>query len=181
MFKDKYQRDKNQKFIRVNDYIRLTPIILIDENGQNLGSIPLDEAKLKARKVNLDLVEVSANTRPPVCRIMDFGKYKYELALKEKKQRQNQKQNQTKEMRLSPVIADNDIITKAKTVAKFLSEGHKVQLRLEFKKRANAHKELGFEVVKKMLAQLNEVGQAVAPPKLEGKFLLCLIEPRVEK
>lgn len=168
---------QSQPAFRVNERIRFSPVLVIDEKGQNLGAIPVEEARTKARNVGLDLVEISPTSRPPVCRIMDFGKFKYEQGMKEKKQKQNSKNTQTKEVRLSPRIASHDVETKANAAAKFLKAGHKVQLRLEYKRRENAHKDLGFEVMDKVLELLSEKGQPVQKPKLEGRFLMCLVEP----
>lgn len=174
----KFKQDKQQQYqTRINERIRFSPLLVIDENGEKLGVISNDEAKAKARAAGLDLVEVAPQARPPVCRIMDYGKFRYEQGLKEKKQRQNQKSQQTKEVRLSPKIADHDIETKTNAAKKFLSAGHKVQLRLEYKKRENAHKDLGFTVIDKVIEGLEGVGKPLNKPKLEGRFLMCLMEP----
>lgn len=174
----KFKQDKQQQYpTRINERIRFSPLLVIDENGEKIGVISNDEAKAKAKAVGLDLVEVAPQARPPVCRIMDYGKFKYEQGQKEKKQRQNQKAQQTKEVRLSPKIADHDIETKTNTAKKFLSGGYKVQLRLEYKKRENAHKDLGFDVIKKVIEGLEGVGKPINKPKLEGRFLMCLVEP----
>jgi translation initiation factor IF-3 len=174
----KFKKDeRSQNFTRVNERIRFSPLLVIDENGDKLGVISNDEAQKAARKAGLDLVEVAPQARPPVCRIMDFGKFKYEQGLKEKKQRQNSKSQQTKEVRLSPKIAEHDVVTKTNAAKKFLEAGHKVQLRLEYKRRENAHKELGFEVMKKVIEGLEGIGKPMRSPKLEGRFLMCLVEP----
>jgi len=174
-----YYKNKqpSQPEFRVNERIRFSPILVIDEDGKNLGAIPVEDAKIKARNAGLDLVEVSPSARPPVCRIMDFGKFKYEQSIKEKKQKRNSKRQQVKEVRLSPRIAIHDVETKANAAAKFLKSGYKVQLRLEYKRRENAHKDLGFEVMDKVLEILSDKGEPVQEPKLEGRFLMCLLEP----
>jgi len=170
---------KTERFYRVNDKIRFSPVMVIDQDGKNLGSLPIDKAKQKARAIKLDLVEVAPDARPPVCRIMDFGKFRYEQGIKQKKQKGKKvKTPEQKEIRLSPRIADNDILTKAKAAERFLKAGHKVQLKLEYKRRENAHKDLGFEVMKKMLKHLEDVIDPEKPPKLEGRFLTCLVEPK---
>jgi len=171
----------DKKFYRVNEKIRFSPVMVIDQHGENLGAIPVDKAKQLARTAKLDLVEVAPHARPPVCRIMDFGKFRYEQSLKEKKQRSKTKSTQTKEIRLSPGIADHDIETKTKAARKFLESGFKVQLKLQYSKRENAHKDLGFVVIKRILENLNEVAAAKEPPKLNGRFLMCLLELKKDR
>jgi translation initiation factor IF-3 len=171
---------KSDKFFRINDKIKISPIILIDDEGNNLGQIPLFKAKEMALNKSLDLVEVSANSRPPVCKIMDFGKFRYELEIKEKKQRQTKKQAQMKEIRLSCGIEEHDMETKAVHAIKFLQSGQKVQIRLEFRRRENNHKELGFTVINKFLLKVEEYGSSSKKPSIDGKFLSCLLEPKVK-
>ena len=167
---------KIEKFYRINDRIKISPIVLIDDIGNNLGSIPLFKAKEMALNKGLDLVEVSPNSRPPVCKIMDFSKFKYEQEIKEKKHKK--KQLQTKEIRLSCGIEDHDLETKFNHMSKFLNSGHKVQIRLEFKRRENNHKELGFSVLNKFLSKISEDQATVSKkPNIDGKFLSCLVEP----
>jgi translation initiation factor IF-3 len=169
---------KTEKFYRVNNQIKFSPIVLIDESGQNLGSIPLFKARDLAISKNLDLVEVSPNSKPPICKIMDFGKFKYEQDLKEKKQRQSKKQIQIKEVRLSCGIADNDMETKAKLTTKFLEIGQKVQVRLEFRRRENSHREIGYAVINKFLKKIEEIANVAKQPSMDGRFISCLIEPK---
>lgn len=171
-------KNENEKFYRVNDRIRFSPIIVIDENGKNLGSVPLISAKNLAYSVGLDLVEVSPNSKPPVCKIMDFGKFKYQQEIKEKKQRQLKKLTQTKEIRLSCGIADNDLETKIKSAIKFLQSGIKVHVKLEFKRRENNHTEIGFSVINKFCDKLKDIGNITKNPSLDGRFLFCLVEPK---
>lgn len=166
--------DKN--FYRINDKIRISPIIVIDENGNNLGSIPTFRAKVLALNAGLDLVEVSPNSRPPVCRIMDFGKFKYQQEVKNKKQ--YKKQSQTKEIRLSCTIEDHDLETKSKLANKFLLSGHKVLIKLEFKRRQNDHKEIGYSVMNKFLDLVKDNGDISKHPTLDGKSLHCLLDSK---
>lgn len=171
------------KFYRINESIRFSPVLVVDQNGQNLGSLAVEEARNIARNSGLDLVEVSPNARPPVCRIMDFSKFKYEQELKEKEKRHRQRETnvQIKEIRLSPKIAENDLNIKVNAAKRFLEDGHKVQFRLEYKKREKAHKNIGFDVIKKALALLQDTGIPVQTPKLDGDVLICTIEPPKEK
>jgi translation initiation factor IF-3 len=143
-----------------------------------LGALPVEDAKNKARLVSLDLVEISADARPPVCKIMDFGKFRYEQSVKERRQKSKQKNLQPKEVRLSPRIAEHDVQTKQRAARKFLEAGHRVNLRLEYKRRENAHKDLGFTVMNKMVEDLEDISTTSNKPKLEGRFLNCLLEPK---
>lgn len=170
--------NEKEKFYRVNDRIRFSPVVVIDQNGKNLGSVPLIKAKELAFSANLDLVEVSANSKPPVCKIMDYGKFKYQQEIKEKKQRQQSQKQQVKEIRLSCGIADNDLETKAKSANKFLKSGHKVQIKLEFKRRENNHSELGFLVINKFCNKIQDFGSITKKPNLDGRFLSCFVEPK---
>ena len=166
----------NEKiFYRINDRIKLSPIVLIDENGKNLGPIPTFKAKIMALNVGLDLVEVSPNSKPPVCKIMDFGKFKYQQEIKNKKQ--VKKQTQLKEVRLSCGIEDHDLETKSKLANKFLLLGHKVQVRLEFKRRQNDHKELGYVVMNKFIQLVKDNSTMSKSPNLDGRFLSCSLDP----
>ncbi len=159
--------------------IKLSPVIVIDQDGKNMGAMPLQSAKGLALDVGLDLVEISPNSRPPVCRIMDFGKFKFNQAVKEKKQRKkHQKNTQTKEIHLSPSIQEHDIETKAKSAVKFLSSGQKVSVKLEFKRREMAHQGIGFDVIGSFVERLKDFGEIVSKPKMEGRNIFCLIEPK---
>lgn len=175
--KKRYQNDKDKNFTRVNNGIRFTPIMVISETGEQLGVMATDDARKRARRIGLDLVEVAPQARPPVCRIMDYGKFKFDQSLKDKKQRQNQKSTQPKEVRLRPGIAEHDIEVKVNRAKSFLEAGHKVNLKLEYKRRENAHKDLGFDVMNKVVESLGEAGTAAGSPKLAGRFLTCTIDP----
>lgn len=177
----KYQnqnQNQNNRWFRVNDQIKFSPVRVIGEDGNALGIMSVDEAKRRARDSDLDLVEVSAQSRPPVCRIMDYSKFKYEQSIKEKKQSQQNKSVQPKELQLSPVMADHDIEIKANAARKFLESGHRVQLRLVFKKRHQIHKDLGFKVLEKISASLSDVGNSTQKAKLDGNTLSCMLEPK---
>lgn len=175
----KYRKENfsKEKF-RVNERIKFSPVIVIDQNGDNLGKFHVEKAREFARRENLDLVEVSPNSRPPICKIMDFGKFKYEKSLKEKKQKNSKKQIQ-KEIRLSCNIAENDLNTKVNKAINFLKNNHKVQVKLEYKRRQNSHRELGFEVINKMIDKVAEFSSPVEKPKLEGNVLSCQFYPKI--
>ena len=162
---------------RVNEKIRLSPVMVI-KDGDNLGSIPIKDALEMARREGMDLVEVSPNSRPPVCLIMDYGKYKYEKGVKEKNQNKKGKASQIKEIRLRPSIDDHDVETKINAAKKFLLSGNRVQLRLFYKKRENVHRDRGFEVIERIIEATSEVGDVQNAPKLFGTNLTCLLEPK---
>jgi translation initiation factor IF-3 len=178
----KFQQNNNQKSrFRVNEQIRISPVLAIGADGEKIGVISADEARRYAREAGLDLVEISPTARPPVCRVMDFGKFKYELSLKEKAAKQ-QKASQIKELRLSPRIADNDIEIKCNAARKFLEEGHKVQLKLKYTRRELAHKDLGYKIIQKVVENLADVGICQQKAKLlDGNCLNCIVEPKFHK
>lgn len=169
---------ESEKFYRVNGSIKFSPIIVIDDKGNNLGPTALQEARMIAEQAGLDLVEISPNSRPPVCRVMDFGKFKFEQNLKEKKQRRKQKQSVIKEVRLSPSIQEHDLETKSKAAIKFLSAGHRVIAKVEFKRRELAHKELGSTVLDNFLSRIKDHGNSPDKPRFEGRNLSCVVDPK---
>lgn len=161
---------------RVNEQIRISRVMLIDNNGQNLGEVASEYAKKMAHEAGLDLVEVAPQARPPVCRIMDYGKFRFEKSQKEKRQKGGSKSNKTKVIRLSPNIGEHDIDTKLKNIRKFLELGDKVLLQLRYKGRANAHKDAGFDIVEQITKQITDLGSP-QQPQLQGAVLSCIIEP----
>lgn len=165
----------SEKKYRLNDRIRISPVILIDKDGKNLGPVSLNKAKYIARSSNLDLVEVSPNSRPPVCKVLDFNKFKYDQDIKNKKQKVK---NVIKEIRLSCGIAEHDLETKSKHAIKFLQSDYKVNIKLEFKRRENNHKEIGREVVDNFLEKIKDYSNIIKKPSLDGRFIFCSIEPK---
>jgi translation initiation factor IF-3 len=175
------QRPRQQNFTRVNFQIRSPMVRVVQDNEEGrrieVGVMSVDNARRQAQDQCLDLVEIVPTANPPVCAIMDFSKYKYEQKIKEKEKRKKQKQSEMKEIRLSPVCQDHDIDTKVKSVREFLEEGKAVQLTLQFKNRQMAHKDLGFQVIKKVIEKVADLGVAERPPRLEGKRLHCRLLP----
>ncbi|OGB85678.1 translation initiation factor IF-3 [candidate division Kazan bacterium RIFCSPLOWO2_01_FULL_48_13] len=167
-----------QQRARINHQIRVPQVLLIDENGIRVGVIPTSEALRRAFSAELDLVEVAANLRPPVCKIMDFGKYQYEQAKSLSSQRKSQKSREEKEMRLGLKINNHDLQTKAKRVDLFISKGHKVQVTVVFRGREIAHKELGHEVMERFLRALTSPYRTDKSPLLQGKRLITIITPQ---
>ncbi len=166
------------KVIRVNFQIR-SNTVRVTRDGKQLGIMPTNKALMLAQGDGLDLVEIVANANPPVCSIMDYGKFKYEQNIKKKEQERKQRVSDTKikELRLRPGIADHDIETKSKAARAFLENGNYVQLNLQYKHREIAHKEQGFDVMNKIIKSLGDIAAAERPPKLEGNRLICKLLP----
>ncbi len=149
----------------------------IDSTGKQVGVLPLEEALSLARMSDLDLVEVAANADPPVCRIMDYGKYRYEQTKKEKLAKKHQHATKLKEVRLRPNIEDHDLGVKEKRVREFLEHGFKVKASVAFRGREHAHREFGKEVLDKLAASVEDVGAVEAQPKMIGRFMTIVISP----
>lgn len=165
----------------VNENIRARELRVIDSEGEQLGVLSKDEALSKAEQVELDLVLVSPNAKPPVARIMDYGKYRYEQQRKEREQRQNQKQVSLKEVRLSPTIEKNDFETKLRQARKFLEKGDKVKASIRFRGRAITHKEIGREVLERFAEELKDIAEVEQRPKMEGRSMSLQMAPTADK
>lgn len=150
---------------------------LIDENGVQIGIVPTHEALRLARERNLDLVEVAPNAVPPVCRIMDYGKYKYEQTKKEREARKHQKVVLLKEVRLTPTTDEHDLEVKARTILRFLEEGDKVKVTVRFRGREMAHPQLGKRALDAILAHLGGRAVVERPPVIEGRTMTMLLSP----
>jgi translation initiation factor IF-3 len=172
-----YPRRNNDPYaaIRRNQRIKVPQIRVISPEGKQLGVMQTDKALSLAQQFNLDLVEVAPNAQPPVCRIMDFGKYVYE----EQKKHSHAKAtaSKIKEIEFTARIADNDFLTKVRHAEEFLDHGNKVKLRLKFRGREMAHTEIGFEVVKRALLELSGMSHADSEPKLSGKQINVMLTP----
>jgi len=165
---------------RINNQIRIPEVRLIDDKGEQRGVVPIQEALTIAADAGLDLVEVSPNANPPVCKILDFGKYKYEQEKKMREAKKNQTQIKLKEIRMQPKIEKHDLQFKTKHVIEFLSEGNKVKVTIRFRGRELAHTELGRVVLEKVLALLeeNEIGYTLdRNPIMEGRFMSMIVSP----
>lgn len=169
------QREENRDSIRINTNIRITPIRVVSEDGEQLGIIPTEQALDRARDLGLDLVEVAPNERPPVCRIMDYGKYKYD---KNKKRNAGQAHTKTKEIRLRPKTGEEDIRTKLRQAEKFLKHKDRVQVSVLFRGREMAHVEEGQKIMAKAVETLSEFGKIETPPQQHGRKMLCIIAPK---
>ena len=165
----------------LNEGIRAREIRLIDQNGEQLGIKTKTEALEIAARVNLDLVLVAPNAKPPVGRIMDYGKFKFEQQKKEKEARKNQKIISIKEVRLSPTIEEHDFNTKLRNAIKFLEKGDKVKCSLRFKGRAITHKDIGQRVLDRFAEACAEVSTVEQKPKMEGRSMFLVLQPKNEK
>lgn len=153
---------------------------MIGPEGEQIGILPTKEALERAEQLGLDLVEVSPNSRPPVCRIMDFGKYKYEVAKKDRQAKKRQHSFQLKEMRFRPKIDDHDFEFKTKHVRNFLESGSKVKVFVMFRGREMAYQEYGRVVLDRVIEELKDVGTVESTPKMEGRNMNMLMAPRPE-
>ena len=165
----------------INGQIRAKEVQLIDENGAKLGVMSSRQALEIAEEKNLDLVLVAPNGNPPVCKIMNYGKYKFEQAKKEKEAKKKQKTTQVKEIRLSTFIEDHDIMVKAKTGAKFLKDGDKLKVSLRFRGREKDYVARGMEVMNKFAEAVSEVGDIDKKPNFEGRSLTMILTPKSDK
>ena len=161
---------------RINEAIRVKEVRLIDENGQQMGIVPVQDALDAAKARFLDLVEVAPNATPPVCRLMDYGKFLYEQAKKEKKSRKAQK-TEVKEIRLRPKTGDHDVAFKVRDARRFLSDGLKVKVRVRFRGREITYPEIGREMLYRIAQELEDISSIEQSPRMEGRSLLMILSP----
>ena len=165
----------------INGEIRDRELRVIASNGEQLGVLSKREALEEAEKKNLDLVLISPRANPPVAKIMDYGKYRYDKQKKEKENRKKQKNMQVKEIRLSTFIEDHDIEVKAKAASKFLKNGDKVKVSLRFRGRERDYKDRGFEVMNRFADVVSDVAEVEKKPKFEGRSLTMFVAPKPDK
>ncbi len=154
---------------------------LIDENGKQIGVIPTREALETARERGLDLVEVQPNAVPPVCRLMDYGRFRYEESRKERESRKKAKTVALKEIRMKPKIGEHDVDTKARNARRFLEAGDRVKISVRFRGRENLHQEIGRDLLLGMIDRLTDVAIVDQQPRSEGQDMSILLSPKVEK
>lgn len=164
--------------VRVNDRIRADKVRLISPTGEQLGIKTLNEAMEIARGQDLDLVEVASQGEPPVCRIMDYGKFKYEQTQKNKRAKKHQSQIVIKEMKFRPKIEAHDYDTKKKHVMRFLEAGSKVKITIMFRGRETTHAEIGEGILKRLASEVDEIATIEAHPKLDGRNMIMVLAPR---
>lgn len=162
---------------RVNQQIRISPVRVIDPDGNQLGILPVEKALETAEEMGLDLVEVAPMARPPVCRIMDYGKFRYEEQRKAREARKKQHRVDLKEVKLRPGIEDHDFDFKARHARRFLEEGNKVKVTMMFRGRQMAHPEIGREVLQRMVTEMADVGKVESAPAMEARSMTMVLAP----
>lgn len=165
----------------VNDGIRAKELRVITGDGEQLGVMSKSQALKIAEEANLDLVLVSPNAQPPVARIMNYGKYRFDQQKREREARKNQKVVTVKEIRLSPTIDDNDFQTKLRNGRKFLEKGDKVKVSIRFKGRAITHKEIGQRVLEKYADETSDIASVESRPKMDGRSMFLMLSPKGDK
>ena len=169
------------KGLRINEQIRVREVRLIDEEGNQKGIIPTKEALVMAHEANLDLVEIAPQSNPPVCKILDYGKYRFEMEKKLRDSKKKQKLLKLKEIRMQPKIDDHDLDFKSKHIREFLADGNKVKVTIRFRGRELAHTELGLEVLQEILQKLENEYGLDKPPLMEGRSMSMTLSPKVKK
>lgn len=163
---------------RVNERIEADPVRLIDADGEQVGVVGLEDALAKADDGGLDLVEISPNSDPPVCKILDYGKYKYEEQKKRNEARKKQKIIEVKEVKMRPGIEQHDYDVKMRAMRRFLGEGDRVKVTLRFRGRELAHQHLGMKVLDRIRDDLEEIAKVEQLPKMEGRQMIMVVAPR---
>ena len=163
---------------RINDEIGVVRVRLVDERGQMVGIVGRSEALTMAANAGLDLVEIAPNADPPVCKILDFGKYKYEEQKKKNEARKKQKIIEVKEIKLRPSIDDHDYEVKRRSMIKFIEEGDKVKVTMRFRGRELAHQELGMDVLIRVRDDLEEIAKVEQMPRMEGRQMTMVMSPK---
>ncbi len=167
--------------LQINEQIRDKEIRVIDSDGTQLGIMPLRRAMEIAEQKNLDLVKIAPQANPPVCKIIDYGKFRFEQAKREKEARKNQRVVEIKEVRLSLNIDTHDFETKRNHALRFISEGNKVKVSIRFRGREMGHPELGLEIMRRFSDAMSEVANVEKPAKLEGRTMLMFLAPKPQK
>jgi len=175
--KNYFQRRNKDRGPKTNNRINSPEVQVISSNGENLGILNTNEAISIAKEKGLDLIEISPNAKPPVCKIMDMGKFKYDAQKKANKAKKKQKKIDLKEIKLRPVTEVHDYSFKIKNAQKFLSKGDKVKFTIRFKGRELQHKHLGNELMEKIKADILSLGKIELHPKFEGKQMIMVIQP----
>ncbi len=162
---------------KINDRIRSLDVQVINSEGENLGVLPIKKAIEVAKQEGFDLIEISPNANPPVCKIMDIGKYKYDMQKKASKAKKNQKISVLKELKLRPGTEIHDYNFKIKNAKKFLTKGDKVKFTVKFKGREMQHIQLGKNLMERIISDTKDLGQVEVSPKFEGKQMIMIIQP----
>lgn len=172
---------EDNKGLRINEQIRVREVRLIDENGEQKGIVPTLDALRMAQGLDLDLVEVAPQANPPACKILDYGKYRFEMEKKLRDSKKKQKMQVLKEIRMQPKIDDHDLDFKSKHVKEFLANGDKVKVTIRFRGRELAHTELGLVVLNDVLRKLGDDFVMEKQPAMEGRFMSMTLAPKAKK
>jgi len=175
------KKPNNQPKELVNENIRFPQVLLIGPNGEQLGVMSSREAQLVANKYNLDLYCVAPNAKPPVCKIVDYGKLRYEKQKKEKENRKKQVKVEIKEVQLTPQIGRHDLETKARAAVKFLADGNKVKVGVRFRGRQMTHIEVGEQVLNDFIQLLGDIAIIEKPASMDGRWLVAILAPKKKK
>ena len=172
-----FQKRSRPQGPKANERIRALDVQVISSSGSNLGTLPLKKAIEIAKEEGLDLIEISPNANPPVCKIMDMGKYKYDAQKKANKAKKKQKKIELKEIKLRPVTEIHDYNFKIKNAQKFLTKGDKVKFTIRFKGRELQHSSLGSDLMEKIKQDMQQIGRVELQPKFDGKQMIMVIQP----
>lgn len=172
------QGPPSKKGLRVNNEIAVDEIRLIDDSGENHGTVNIDKGLSMAKEAGLDLVEISPNAEPPVCKILDYGRFRYAAQKKASLAKKKQKTVEVKEIKLRPGIEKHDYDVKMRSVDKFLSGGDKVKVTLRFRGREMAHQELGMDLLKRVQEDFQELAKIEQAPKMEGRQIVMVLSPK---
>lgn len=167
--------------LMINDEIRDREVRLIDENGEQLGVMPTQKALELAEERGLDLAKIQPTAKPPVCKLMDYDKYRYEQSKRERENRKNQRVVAIKEVQLSATIEENDVLTKAKTASRFLQDGDKVKVSIRFRGRQITHSEIGMKVMQDFAQRCSEVSSVERRPLMDGRHMIMILAPKAAK
>lgn len=167
--------------MRINREIRAPKVRLIGKDGSQVGVVSIKDAMMHAEQSGLDLVEISPNANPPVCKIIDYGKYRYQMTKKERESKKAQHQAKLKEIKVKPNIDEHDLMTKIKHAREFIEKGNKVRVTCMFRGREMAHPELGVKVTDRFVEELKDIAQIEAPPKQMGRNLSLVLAPQGKK
>lgn len=163
---------------RANEDIDATEVQLIDDQGENHGTVPIETAMSMADEAGLDLVEIAGNSNPPVCKLLDLGKFKYQAQKKANEARKKQKTFDVKEIKMRPNIDTHDYDVKMRNMRRFFDQGDKVKVTLRFRGREMAHQELGMQLLQRVKQETDEIAKVEAEPKLEGRQMIMVLAPR---
>ncbi len=169
------------KFYRINQFIQAREVRVVDEQGNQIGVLPIFNAIQKAKEQGKDLVEVAPNANPPVAKIIDFKKFKYLEAKKERDEKKAQKGGEIKEVRLTPFMAANDLKTRIKRINEFLDDGDKVRLIVRFRGREMTRKEFGFKIIDQVLSEVSEIANKEGEPRSQGQEVSLILSPKKKK